>query len=80
MANIKHTNKYSLSRLLNKKEKHNSENEKELKTSNKEAMKKISFKKYNIYCWYHGGADIPQRSFQDQSTYRLWINYSKYIF
>lgn len=44
MANIKHTNKYSLSRLLNKKEKHNSENEKELKTSNKEAMKKYLLK------------------------------------
>ena len=47
MANIKHTNKYSLSRLINKKEKHNSENKKELKTSNKEAMKKNLLK--NIF-------------------------------
>ena len=62
VLNIKHTDKYSLSRLINQNEKHNFENEKELKTSNKEAKKKV-FEKYNFYFQYHGRADSTQRSF-----------------
>lgn len=77
MANIKHTHK-NLSRLISENEKHNSESEKTLKTSNKEAMEKSLFKN-TISTSSTMAEQVPAKVLL-QNIPRLWISYSKHTF